>query len=600
MRSMTDASGLPRGNAGWALRRQAEVAIRENAARPQESCEDLSPEDARQMLHELRVHQVELEMQNDELRRAQAELDDARARYFDLYDLAPVGYCTCGEHGLILQANLSAATLLGVARSDLVKRRISRFILKEDEDVFYRLRKELLETGESRSCELRMVKADGSLFWAHLVASLALHVSGGPELRFVLNDVTERKQAEEALRQSDADLRAARQLAESANRAKSAFLANMSHEIRTPMNAIVGMSHLLRRSGATPEQIVRLDKIDSALQHLLLILNDVLDLSNIEAGRLQPEEILFHLSSVLDSAGSLIADAAREKSLQVDVDGETVPLWLRGDPVRLRQALLNYARNAVKFTDAGSIVLRARLLDEGDDGLLVRFSVEDTGAGIAPDLLDRLFRVFEQADTSTTRRQGGTGLGLAITRRLAQLMGGDAGAESTPGVGSTFWFTARLQRGHGGLPDAAVLDTATAEARLRERHDGARILLAEDNETNRHIALTMLHDVGLEVESVADGRKALDKARTDAYDLILMDVQMPGMDGLEATRAIRALPGWETTPILALTASAFEEDHRACRDSGMNDCIVKPIKLNVFYSTLLKWLAAGRYGTLAR
>src|SRR6185436_11220878 len=585
--------GMTGNDEGRALRQRAEATVREKAARPPESCDDLSPEEARRMLHELRVHQIELEMQNEELRRAQVELDAERARYFDLYDLAPVGYCTCSEQGLILQANLSAATLLGVARSALVKQPISRFIVPEDADAFYLLRKELLETGEPRSRELRMVKRDGSLFWAHLVASVAVDVGGARELRCVLSDTTERKRVEEVLRQSDLHLRAARQLAESANQAKSAFLANMSHEIRTPMNAIIGMNHLLRQAGATPEQTVYLDKIDSALQHLLLIINDVLDLSKIEAGRLHLEDTSFHLSAVLDGAGSLIGDAVREKGLHLEIDGDAVPVWLRGDPTRLRQALLNYASNALKFTDAGSIALRARLLDEGGDAVLVRFSVEDTGVGIAPDQMDRLFRVFEQADASITRKYGGTGLGLAITRRLAQLMGGDVGADSTPGVGSTFWFTARLQRSHGNLPDAPATRTAHAEALLRQRHDGARILLAEDNEVNLLVAQAMLHDVGLAVDTVADGRQALERARADAYDLILMDVQMPVMGGLEAARAIRALPGRETTPILALTASAFEEDRRACGDAGMNDFIAKPINPNEFYASLLKWLTAG-------
>jgi len=573
-----------------ALRRRAEAAARARAVRPPESLAGLPPETAERLLHDLQVHQIELEIQNEELRRAQVELDAVRARYFDLYDLAPVGYCTCDEQGMILQANLSAATLLGTVRSALVRQPLSRFLPAEDAGIFHLLRRELLETGETRSRELRMVRCDGTEIWVHLVASVAAEAGGARELRCVLNDVTERKRAEEALRRIEQDLRVAREEAEAANRAKSAFLANMSHEIRTPMNAIIGMNHLLRRAGATPEQVERLDKIDSALQHLLLIINDILDLSKIEAGRLQLEDTNFHLSAVLDSAASLIGDVAREKGLHLEIDGDAVPLWLRGDPTRLRQALLNYAGNAVKFTDAGSIVLRARLMDDSSDGLLVRFSVEDTGAGIAPDQISRLFRVFEQADASTTRKHGGSGLGLAITRRLARLMGGDAGADSTPGVGSTFWFTARLQRSQGVLPDAPAMGTTPAEEQLRRYHDGARILLAEDNEVNKIVALAMLRSVGLAVDTASDGRQALERAKADAYDLVLMDVQMPDMSGLEAARAIRALPGWETTPILALTASAFEGDRRACRDAGMDDFIAKPIEPSTFYSFLLKWL----------
>jgi len=451
--------------------------------------------------------------------------------------------------------------------------------------------------------DFRVIRPDGSQCWLWVKGLIAKRDESGAGLlvRGVLIDVTSRKYAEaelmrhrlyleELVEQRTADLRAARDEAERLEKAKGEFLANMSHEIRTPLNSIIGLNYLMRRDGLSPEQAARMDRIEASSQHLLELINDVLDFAKLDVDKVQLEEADFGLSAVFDQVHAIIAESAQEKGLAIQLELGAAPQWLRGDPTRLRQALLNFAGNAVKFSNSGLIRIAATLLEERDSAVLLKFSVTDSGVGIAAEHLPRLFQMFEQADASMTRRYGGTGLGLAITQRLATLMNGDCGVESELGVGSTFWFTAVLKRGQAVRRDGDLDAVATAEVQLRQRHGQARILLAEDNEVNREVMLAIVQGVGMSVDVATDGRAAVDMARVGAYDVVLMDIQMPVMNGLEATRMIRQLAGWQERPILALTANSYEEDRRVCRAAGMNDFIAKPIRIEAFYASLLKWL----------
>jgi len=436
---------------GAELRKRAEEMARETSLRSLENIEALSPEETRQMLHELRVHQIELEMQNEELRRAQAELEASRARYFDLYDLAPVGYFTLSEKGLILEANLTGAGLLGVGRCDLVKWPFHRFILPEDQNIYYLHHKQLFETGKPQACELRMAKTDGAAFWALLAMTAAQDADGAPVCRVAMSDMTERKRVEEQLTHYTAELEAAnkalaesKQLAECANRAKSEFLANMSHELRTPLNAVIGFSEgLLERTDIHPlneHQKDRLEKIKASGEHLLHLINGVLDLAKAESGKTDLQLSTFDVGPVVREVGDMAEALAKDKpAVRFTLDLEEHLPPITSDRDKMRQILVNLLGNAIKFTEQGLVTLRVRR----NNGSLL-FSVEDTGVGIAAEHLDHLFEPFYQVEQKTRRSLKGTGLGLAISRKFAELLGGTLTAESVQRRGSTFTLTVPL------------------------------------------------------------------------------------------------------------------------------------------------------------
>jgi len=414
----------------------------------------------------------------------------------------------------------------------------------------------------------------------------------------ISHDITEMKHAE-------AELRRARDLAEAASRAKSAFLANMSHEIRTPMNAILGMTSLALNTELTPRQRNFIEKAHRSADSLLGIINDILDFSKIEAGKLAIESTAFRLDQTLEDLSDAIGLKAESKGIALRFDADpAIPATMIGDPLRLGQILINLGNNAVKFTDQGEIIVKVRLIEMKATRMMLQFSISDTGPGLLPEQQATLFQSFSQADSSTTRRFGGTGLGLAISKRLSELMGGRIWVESRVGKGSVFHFTVQLSRQPAGADPRLASPIANSGGRARKprregprqadpRHiahlRGAHMLLVEDHAINRELALELLSSAGVVVDLATDGFEAVEQAREHPYDAALMDIQMPGMDGYEATRQIRNMPERKGLPIIAMTANAMPADREQAIDAGMNDYIAKPIDIHELFAKLAQW-----------
>jgi len=673
------------------------------------------------LLAELRIHQIELEMQNEELRRVQAELEASRSLFFDLYDLAPVGYLTTDNNGLILQANLRAATLFGMTRSALVGRNFLRSISAEGQDLYYLSRRMLFQTGEPQVCELRMKRSDQVPFWARLEMTRALETCN-PACRTVVIDVTERHQLEDALREANIQLGLEKKAAEDANHAKSHFLSAMSHEIRTPLNGVIGMSSLLLQTELNAEQLSYARIVADSGEALLGLVNNILDFSKIEAGVVELDETAFDLERLIEDVLDLMSFKAHEKSLELaSWYPSEIPRRFIGDVSHLRQILMNFLSNAIKFTDSGYVLVEVCAAESAQENQLIRLSIHDTGMGISQPNLSRLFQRFQQADPTITRRFGGTGLGLSIVKQIVEWMGGELKVVSMEGQGSTFSCSIPLKldtaevrvpinsdrlaglsvlvsggqqiarfvvsewcqrwgmhvqqcdltnfpsflkaaadqarnydvvivdgsvnalfkaaadfRTCAGVP-LAKLVLLSADSLQQAKHlkanvilstpvranilfeklceltletkalllapeqtsqatnpaalQNLKILVADDNLINQKLACALLVKLGCQVDTAENGEEALAKASQNEYALIFMDCVMPGMDGLEATTAIRNLADSlrARVPIVALTASATPEDRDRCFAVGMNDFLTKPIRSGQLSACIDKW-----------
>ena len=546
----------------------------------------------------------------------QVELARSRAVLGATLEATADGILVANQQGGLVSCNLRFVTMWRVPESVLNsadERDVIRFMQSQmaaEQSDLQTLMDRAGRTGEELSSVVEL--RDGRTLQRQLTPLRPNGKSAGHVFSF--RDITERIKAERTLAELNASLEAkvrkrtealayATRVASAANQAKSEFLSNMSHEMRTPMNSILGMSYLALRADPTPKLKDYLLRISESGQHLLNLISNILDFSKIEAGKLDIELVDFTVSSVLDEVYKQLGDMAEQKGLRLIARvGEELSHSFRGDPLRIRQILLNYAGNAIKFSQSGDVEMRARVDGQDAAGARVIFEVTDRGIGMSEEQAANLFQPFHQADASTTRQYGGTGLGLAICRKLSDLMGGEVGVRSAPGQGSTFWLKLPLMWGES--QPAALIDDVAGPDPWAGALAGRTLLVVDDNELNQRVAAELLEAAGARVLIAGDGAQALQALEGSAVDGVLMDLQMPVMDGLEATGRIRQNPQWSQLPVIAMTANARREDAVACRDAGMDDFVTKPVVPAQFYATVVKWMvqrsADAEAGTAVR
>ncbi len=528
--------------------------------------------------------------QNEQLQQLQLELEKSRDLYVDYYELSPVGYLTLDQSGLIEQMNLTCAVLLRVDRNNLAYPKLESYLVAEDRDRWQLHCWSVWKDGIRKSCELAIAGTPG----LQVLLDCECHkkTDNMTVLRIALTDITQRKQTEAELEQyrnrleeiifsRTAALAVAVDAAEAASRVRNIFLSNMSHELLTPMNGILGMNELALSCSTQPKQIDWLSKSNASARHLLAIIHNIMDVSQIEGAQLQLKEQNFSVSQLLDDTRRMHEAPAKAKGLSLSCEiSSALPERLYGDALRLRQMIINLLSNAIKFSEHGNIRLQLSIFEEDNCSVLLCIEVSDQGIGIGHAQQARVFEAFTQADESTVRPYGGVGLGLFLTKRIARMMGGEVGVKSQEGAGSTFWATARFR----------VAQELSPRDLLARHFQGVRVLLAQDDTVSREVVAILLEAAGLLHDIANDGVEAVAMVQKGDYPLILMDMQLPVLNGLETIRAIRQLPGSSVIPILAMTDYLSEENTACSLAAGANAELCKPVTREDFYSSVLHWL----------